>query len=133
MKYKCRIKGQTLFCFQVDLNTMDNGRCVRDFVWASSQITANMICANSAEDKDVCQGDSEGPMMANEGAYYSVIGKLTLLVILLSGLIIIFRSRIFPSRKRGHFLVQLQECSERFFSDHRATGLHKQTHVWRNL
>ena len=60
---------------------MDNGRCVRDFVWASSQITANMICANSAEDKDICQGDSGGPMMANEGAYYSVIGKLTLFVI----------------------------------------------------
>ena len=65
---------------QVDLNTMDNGRCVRDFVWASSQITSNMICANSAEDKDICQGDSGGPMMANEGAYYSVIGNTSSLL-----------------------------------------------------
>ena len=60
---------------------MDNGRCVRDFVWASSQITSNMICANSAEDKDICQEDSGGPMMVNEGAYYSVIGNNTSYII----------------------------------------------------
>ena len=43
---------------RVDLNTMDNGKCVRDFVGASSQITSNMICANSAEDKDICHHTS---------------------------------------------------------------------------
>ena len=84
---------------------MDNGRCVRDFVWASSQITSNMICANSAEDKDICQGDSGGPLMANEGAYYSVIGNQNSTVLTFNTDILIPRSCVFPSWKWNHILV----------------------------
>ena len=64
---------------QVDLNTMTNVQCSSPpILWGSLEpgtlITDNMICASDAG-KSACGGDNGGPLVTNEGKYYSVIGR----------------------------------------------------------
>ena len=60
---------------QVDVKTMSNAKCSgSDTFYSASDITANMICAQDTG-KDSCYNDGGGPLVTNEGSYYSIIGK----------------------------------------------------------
>ena len=61
---------------QVNVNTMTNTQCSgSDSAYSIGDITKNMICA-AAPGKGACNADSGGPLVTNEGNYYSVIGKI---------------------------------------------------------
>ena len=54
---------------------MTNVQCSSPpILWSRTQITNNMICASDAG-KSACLGDTGGPLVTNEGKYYSVIGR----------------------------------------------------------
>ena len=65
----------------MDLNTMTNAQCISPpYLWNPLLITKNMICAYDSE-KSPCYNDSGGPLVTNEGKYYSVIGKSIIILI----------------------------------------------------
>merc|ERR1719153_505379 len=59
---------------EVDLNTITNTECKA--AYSSSKITDSMICAPNPG-KDSCQNDSGGPLITDEGGYYSQIGVVS--------------------------------------------------------
>jgi len=59
---------------EVDVNTITNTECRDDY--SSSEITDSMICASNPA-KDSCQNDSGGPLITDEGGYYSQIGVVS--------------------------------------------------------
>jgi len=59
---------------EVDVNTITNTKCKA--AYSPSEITDNMICASNPG-KDSCQNDSGGPLITDEGGYYSQIGVVS--------------------------------------------------------
>ena len=61
------------------MKTMTNEQCSSppfthlEEDYTPDEITANMICA-AAPGKDACVNDGGGPLITNEGNYYSIIG-----------------------------------------------------------
>jgi len=59
---------------EVDVNTITNTKCRA--AYSPSEITDSMICASNPG-KDSCQNDSGGPLITDEGGYYSQIGVVS--------------------------------------------------------
>merc|ERR1719153_1509056 len=60
---------------EVDVNTITNTEC-KATDYSPSEITDSMICASNPG-KDSCQNDSGGPLITDEGGYYSQIGVVS--------------------------------------------------------
>jgi len=60
---------------EVDVNTITNTECKAAYN-SDSKITESMICASNPG-KDSCQNDSGGPLITDEGGYYSQIGVVS--------------------------------------------------------
>ena len=70
---------------------MTNTQCSgSDSAYSIGDITKNMICA-AAPGKGACNGDNGGPLVTNEGNYYSVIGRNKIIGIILTEYNIITR------------------------------------------
>ena len=62
---------------KADVETMSNSVCLNKFANYPkiNYISSNMICAANAGGKNACGGDSGGPLITNEGSFYSLIGN----------------------------------------------------------
>ena len=107
---------------QVDLNTMTNVQCSSPpILWKPrTQITDNMICASDAG-KSACLGDTGGPLVTNEGKYYSVIGRNIFTWILLD--------RLFcRCCLLGHLCLRRGQLPQRVRPRHKSAALDQEAH-----
>jgi len=61
---------------EVDVNTTTDTECKAAYSTSDYEITDSMICASNPG-KDSCKGDSGGPLITDEGGYYSQIGVVS--------------------------------------------------------